>query len=130
MFTFAEPGVEAASDAITYYDQFSRKMPHSTNPIPSGDYDYELLLVYGRCVAKGNNTIALTLDGGRSTYSSYIDKGAGYYMVEYDNGKVTVTPSSLSSILAASSLTSPNGHRVMISNRNAYSREVFIIKKD
>lgn len=130
IFTFRDAGPTADTDAIIYHDKYARKMPHSRDPIPSGDYDYGLTQVYGRCVAKGTNTIALTLDGGTTVYPCYIEKNAGYYLVEYKGEKVHVTKVTADAIVPASSPTAANGHEVMICVRNASTREVFIIKED
>lgn len=130
IFTFRDAGPTADTDAVIYHDRYARKLPHVTNPIPSGDYDMGLAQVYGRCIAKGDNTIALTLDGGNSVYANYIENNAGYYMVEYGDGKVNVTKVTADAIVPSSSPKAVNGHNVMISVRNTSTREVFIIKED
>lgn len=130
VFTFSDAGPTADTDAVIYHDRYARKNPNRKNPIPNGDYDYGITSVYGRCIAKGENSIALTLDGGASGYASNINKNAGYYLVEYQGGRVRVTKVTADAIVASSSPKAVNGHNVMLNIRNAMTTEVFIIKED
>ena len=130
IFTFRDAGATADTDAVIYHDKYARKQPHVSNPIVTGDYDMGLTQIYGRCIAKGPNTIALTLDGGNSVYASYIENNAGYYLVEYKNGKVNVTKVTADALVPSAGPTGTTGNSVMISNRNMTTREVFIIKED
>ena len=132
IFTFDNAGASASTDAVLYYDKFARKNNHASNPIPAdnNDYSYGLNAAYGRCIATGDGSIAVTFDGGDSSYATSVIKDAGIYIVEYTNRGVNVTRSALSEILVSSSPVAANGHSVLLSVRNSMTREIFIIKKN
>lgn len=129
MFTFDDAGNnKPTTDSVIYHDEFAMKKPHDTNPIPTRIYG-ATGMVYGKCMAKGDNYVTLTLDGGTTGNPFTISNDVNVYVVEKDGKKINVTPSSTDAIMVASSPTAGNGSKVLLNTRNAIVREIFIIKE-
>ncbi len=127
-FTFDNAPQKPTTDAIIYHDEYTKKMPHDSNPIPSRLYG-ATGMVYGNCIAKGNNYVTLSTDGGETGDPFSTVNDTLVYVVEKKDGKITVAPSSMDAIIVATQPSIGNGSKVLLNTRNAIVREIFIIKE-